>query len=141
MMDAAREVVLVVDDEGDVRRMVVASLNRHLPAVGVLGAGSASEALEMMEVAPASLVLTDFRMVERDGVALLAEVRERWPWVARMLLTGFPDDPRVVGSAEAGVVERVLAKPLPPAHIAREVRSVLEERRRERGRVAASSAR
>lgn len=124
-MPEGSPVVLVVDDEPDVRQFVAAALQRLLPGVRVVTASSAREALALLEAGGATLVLSDYRMGDVDGVELLTEVRKRWPWIGRALLTGFPEEARVVAAAELGTVSRVLGKPLPPAELARAVAALL----------------
>lgn len=124
-MPEGTPVVLVVDDEPDVRQFVAAALQRLLPGVRVVTASSAREALALLEAGGATLVLSDYRMGDVDGVELLTEVHKRWPWIGRALLTGFPEEARVVAAAEMGTVSRVLGKPLPPAELARAVAALL----------------
>jgi len=67
--------VLVVDDLADNRRF----LSDLLCSVGieVREAGNGREALAVVDVWPPSLVLTDLRMREMDGWALIAALRQR----------------------------------------------------------------
>jgi DNA-binding NtrC family response regulator len=79
--------VLVVDDE--VR-------NAELTALELRDAGHDAEfvnggeaALRRMEASPFDAVVTDLRMPPPDGLALLEEVRRRWPRTAVVLMTAY----------------------------------------------------
>ena len=65
--------VLVVDDDGDSRSMVQASLESH-DAV-VLTAGSTPEALDLLTRERVDVVLTDIAMPGEDGYALICKIR------------------------------------------------------------------
>jgi DNA-binding NtrC family response regulator len=79
--------VLVVDDE--IR-------NAELTSLALRDAGHASEfvnggaaAIRSLEAAPFDAVVTDLRMAPPDGLALLEEVRRRWPETAVVLMTAY----------------------------------------------------
>ena len=79
--------VLVVDDE--VR-------NAELTALALKDAGHETEfvngsraALKRMEAAPFDAMVTDLRMAPPDGLALLQEVRRRWPGTTVVLMTAY----------------------------------------------------
>jgi len=79
--------VLVVDDE---------IKNAELTALALRDAGhqtafvnGASAALLQLEAAPFDAVITDLLMPPPDGLALLAEVRKRWPATAVVLMTAY----------------------------------------------------
>jgi DNA-binding NtrC family response regulator len=79
--------VLVVDDE--VR-------NAELTALELRDAGHEAEfvhggaaALRRLEAGGLDAVVTDLRMAPPDGLALLAEARERWPHVVVVLMTAY----------------------------------------------------
>ena len=54
-------------------------------------AASGSEALEIMEREPFDMIVTDVRMPGMDGTELLSRVRELYPGVARIVLSGQSD--------------------------------------------------
>jgi DNA-binding NtrC family response regulator len=79
--------VLVVDDE---------IKNAELTALALRDAGhdaafvnGSQPALKQMEAAPFEAVITDLRMPPPDGLALLAEVRRRWPATRVVLMTAY----------------------------------------------------
>ena len=82
--------ILVVDDEPDLLEMIVRNLQVH--KFHVLHAGSAAEALENIRGNRVDFVISDIRMPEKDGVALLEEIRRTNPALpVVILMTGFSD--------------------------------------------------
>jgi len=84
--------VLLVDDEA----YVTESLARTIPwpelgVSGVVCAQSAAEALRVLEERDIDIVVTDIRMPEMDGLALIAEISRKRPHVRTILLTGYSD--------------------------------------------------
>ncbi|MBI4576253.1 MAG: sigma-54-dependent Fis family transcriptional regulator [Planctomycetes bacterium] len=78
--------VLVVDDERAMAELVRRHLEREGYACTV--AGSAEEALQVFEVEPVPLVITDLRMGGMNGVDLLRRLRERSPLTEVILMSG-----------------------------------------------------
>ena len=110
--------VLFVDDEPN----VLDSIRRQLrKSVDIHTAASGDEALRLLqELGPVALVVSDMRMPMMDGAALLAEVRERYPATARIILSGHAEREAVVRSLP--VAHQFLSKPCN----AEQLRSVIE---------------
>jgi response regulator RpfG family c-di-GMP phosphodiesterase len=102
-------VVLFVDDEVS----ILSALRRLFRPQGyrVLLAESAKAGLAMLETEPVDLVVSDMRMPEMDGAALLEQVHQRWPTVGRILLTGYADIGSTVAAINRGQIHRYIAKP------------------------------
>ena len=77
--------VLIVDDEPDIRHFV----KEALAPISVLEAANGKEALLLMQQERPSLVITDIRMPEMDGLALLARLRKEYPNVPVFGISGF----------------------------------------------------
>ena len=123
-------VVLFVDDEPS----ILSSLRRLFRPQGyrVLLADSGKAALAMLETEPIDLVVSDMRMPEMDGAALLEQVRERWPAVGRILLTGYADIGSTVAAINRGQIHRYIAKPWDDRELLMCVHDGLERRRLEK---------
>ena len=82
-------VVLVVDDEAHVRRL----LEWIIKSEGheVIHAESSESALKVMETRPADVVFTDIQMPGYDGRWLTIELRKRYPLSAIVLATSVKD--------------------------------------------------
>ena len=78
--------VLVVDDEDDIRLM----LRKVLEAEGhtVAEAPDAERAIEQLERAPRDVVLLDIRLPGMSGLDALAQIRDRTPEPAVIMITG-----------------------------------------------------
>jgi two-component system NtrC family sensor kinase len=75
--DASRRVVLIVDDEAEIRDALAQILtgDQHR----VVTACSGREALERMAAERYDVILTDIRMPDLDGRMLYREIEQRWP--------------------------------------------------------------
>ena len=79
---------LVVDDTAIYRRI----LSESLEATGEVGylatAPLGSLALERIERNPVDLVLLDLEMPEMDGIEVLVQIRQRWPDISVVMVSG-----------------------------------------------------
>jgi two-component system response regulator HupR/HoxA len=103
--------VLVVDDE----QRSLESLERILEDnFDVKTALSAEEAEAILESEWVQVILCDQRMPHVSGVEFLKTVRERWPDVVRMIISGYTDSEDIIRSInEAGIYQYVM-KPWQP---------------------------
>jgi DNA-binding NarL/FixJ family response regulator len=94
-------VVLCIDDDAEVlaalRRML-----RHEP-YEVITAPSAAEGFASLRSRAVEVVISDERMPETSGCDFLAVVRERWPWIRRVILTAHPGHSVMIRGFEAGI--------------------------------------
>lgn len=102
-------VVLFVDDEPS----ILSALRRLFRPLGykVLLAEGGEAGLALLASEPVDLVISDMRMPQMDGVQFLEQVRERWPQIGRMLLTGYADISSTIGAINRGEIHRYIAKP------------------------------
>jgi two-component system response regulator PhcR len=126
--------ILMVDDEPQACKWFARLYGDEFV---VLTAGGVDEALALLaqrghEVA---VLLTDYAMPSRDGVALLSEARQSFPHVARLLVSAFADKDVAMSAVNQGHVEKILEKPLDEALTRQALREALaasRERARER---------
>ncbi|MFQ5514261.1 MAG: HD domain-containing phosphohydrolase [Myxococcota bacterium] len=104
-----RPAVLFLDDEANILK-ALARLFRSEP-VSVHTAGSAEEALELLDREPIQVVLTDQNMPGVRGVEFLEQVRKRWPDVIRMMLTGYTEMNVAVQAINQVEIYRLITKP------------------------------
>src|SRR5437660_8691866 len=81
--------LLVVDDDEHVRRALARVLRRT--RARLLTAASGEEGLAILEKEKADVVVSDFRMPGMNGVQFLRAVKERFPQMQRVMLTGQAD--------------------------------------------------
>ncbi len=94
--------VLVVEDQAIIREGVCTLLQRE-PDIRVVGSvGSGEEAIELLEVTKADVVLMDVGLPGISGVEATHKLREDNPGVNVLAFTLFADDQYVLGMLDAG---------------------------------------
>ena len=101
--------VLIVDDDASMRAALDANFRRGGWQVST--AGGVAEALAKFRSAPCSLVVTDMRMGDGDGLAVMQGVRQLAPETAVILLTAYGSVPEAVQIMREGAVD-YLMKPV-----------------------------
>ena len=123
---------MIVDDEAVIRESLAEALADDVADVQT--AADAKQALELLARAVPDVVLTDVRMPELDGLALLREIRRRTPQVDVVLMTAFDDMPIVASAMREGAAD-FLVKPL-DLHVLRGVLARVFEDRQTRSEAA-----
>jgi two-component system chemotaxis response regulator CheY len=101
--------VLVVDDSGTMRKIIIRALN----AVGltdVVEAGDGNEGLAAFGQASFDLVMTDWNMPNKSGVELARDIRAAGSKVPIFMVTTEGEKTRVLEAIQAGVTD-YLVKP------------------------------
>ncbi|RLF56849.1 MAG: diguanylate cyclase response regulator, partial [Thermoplasmata archaeon] len=95
----------MVDDEESVREPVV----RMLQTLGfrARGAGSAEEALELLKNDKYTFLLTDINMPKMDGLELIARVKNEYPELCSIAMTGYTKKYRYIDVINAGATDFV----------------------------------
>lgn len=122
------EVVLVVEDEESVRRLLTQVL--RLRGYRVLEASNGEEAIELMEQRgkDVQLVLTDVIMPHVGGGELARHVTMMRPDLPLIFMSGYPDD-QISSFASLPTGRRFLRKPITPDALSRAVREALDSRK------------
>jgi response regulator RpfG family c-di-GMP phosphodiesterase len=118
--------VLVIDDEQVVRNLMVEVLARA--GYQPIGAGSAREALHLLETPELSLVVSDIVMPGLSGFELLDEVRARRPSLPVLLVTGSGTEDNLQEALARGAAG-LLVKPFSQAELRARVADVLDRAR------------
>jgi DNA-binding NtrC family response regulator len=115
--------ILCVDDEPMVLKSLVAAMRKHFE---VIPGNSGAEALEILARDPSlRVVVSDYRMPGMDGGAFLTLVRERFPGIVRILLSGAGAASRIAENPE--LVFRFLSKPCPRDTLIQAIEDALVE--------------
>ena len=111
----ARPLVLIADDEPDIRRF----LRMQLEDVDVIEASDGAEALELCRLRRPQLALLDHMMPEMDGVEVCRRIRENHVTrgVAVIILTARADEATKLSALQAGAND-FLTKPFSTAELA-----------------------
>ena len=113
--------ILVVDDE----RIVLESCRRVLgERYDVSLAKSADEAMELMSREPLSLILLDIKMPGKDGMRLMRQVKEKWPEIPVIIMSGYVTNETMQEVAKTDAAT-FLAKPFTPDELVQAVQQVI----------------
>jgi response regulator RpfG family c-di-GMP phosphodiesterase len=104
--------VLCVDDEPRVVDGLALHLRRNYQVLTANGAQSALEILK--DKGPPAVIVSDMRMPGIDGATLLKRVKDLYPEMTRILLTGEPGRDAAIAAVNEGQIFRFLTKPCPP---------------------------
>ena len=98
--------ILVVDDELELKSVLVESLQRH--GYEVTGCGSGRDALAELRARDFDLLLTDLMMPEMDGIGLLKAALEIDPHLIGIIVTGQGTIQTAVDAMQIGAFDYVL---------------------------------
>ena len=117
---------LVTDDEPRLRQV----LCRLMQGEGFtcFEAANGREALDLLRREPVTLLLSDLRMPEMDGIELLREVRDRWPDIAVVMVSAVADVDMAVHALSLGAMD-YLTKPFHLEEVRARVAQAVERRR------------
>lgn len=116
--------VLIVDDEPSMRSTLAEIFSLH-GASHIRVAGSAEEALNLLEEEPFSLIICDHRLPGMSGLAFLGKIRLQKDQTPMILITGMDHDDSLKTSAnqlKAGFLE----KPFSPDQLIAAAEQVLQ---------------
>ncbi len=115
--------ILFVDDE----QHVINALKRSLRATpyNKFFALSGKEALALLEHTPIDLIVSDMRMPEMDGYEFLSIVREKYPDIPSIILSGYTDKDIVYKSLLKGVAKAYISKPWDNAELIAYIQRIL----------------
>jgi len=104
--------ILFVDDEPRILEGLRRMLRPQRAQWGMEFANSGAEALELLAKSPFDVIVTDMRMPEMDGARLLECVREKYPAIIRIVLSGYSELETALRAVP--VAHQYLAKPCDP---------------------------
>ena len=106
--------ILIVDDEEIVRlshRRILAGDDCNVETVL-----NGSEALRVMEQQAVDVVLLDLRMPGMDGMSILKTIKQRWPEIEVVIITGYPSIETAKEAIQLGAYD-YLTKPVDPDEV------------------------
>jgi diguanylate cyclase (GGDEF)-like protein len=116
--------VLIVDDESAIRDLIIQILE---PDFDCHTAGSAEEALNILENESFDLVMSDINMGGMSGIELIPKVLELWPDTVIMVLSGNSTIDSAIGAIRGGAFDYI-KKPFNIEHVRVAVDRALEHR-------------
>jgi DNA-binding NtrC family response regulator len=118
--------VLLVDDEPAFVDVLTKRLSRRM--LEVSSASSGREALAVLAERPVDVVLLDLKMPEWDGLTVLSRIKQTWPLVEVILLTGHADLTDAIAGLRRGAFDYVL-KPVDTETLTQKVEDAWERKR------------
>jgi len=104
-----RKAVLIVDDEADIRELLVLTLSRM--GVDADSASTIQEAKQALQARAYDLCLTDMRLPDGDGLELLRHIAEHFGNTPVAVITAYGSTENAVAALKAGAFD-YLAKPI-----------------------------
>ncbi|HET9471049.1 MAG TPA: sigma-54 dependent transcriptional regulator [Usitatibacter sp.] len=104
-----RKAVLIVDDEADIRELLVLTLSRM--GVDADTASTVKEAQAALKSRPYDLCLTDMRLPDGDGIEVLRHIAESYGNTPVAVITAFGSTENAVAALKAGAFD-YLTKPI-----------------------------
>jgi two-component system response regulator HydG len=117
------QTILIIDDDRDMCLLLKRFLTRH--GYEVLEAYNGKKALEILETVEPSLVMCDFRLEDMEGNVLLGKIKERYPHLPVIIITGYSDIKIAVEVMKMGAYDYI-TKPLFPDEILVTIKKALE---------------
>ncbi len=104
-----KRTVLFVDDE----EKILKSLKRGLldEPYNTLFATSGKEAIEILKREEVHIIVTDMRMPEMSGLELLRIVKQDYPQIVRMVLSGYTQVTTLLTAINQGEIFKFITKP------------------------------
>lgn len=120
----SNQTILFVDDEVD----ILNALKRELRSEPYQQhfANGAIEALDLLSRTPIHVLVSDMRMPQMDGVALLEKVSQGHPDIVRMVISGWADADTVLDAVNNGHIYRYIVKPWDPRELKVTLRQALK---------------
>ena len=100
---------LVVDDERDIRELLVLTLGRM--GLRISTAANLAEARELLASNPYDLCITDMRLPDGNGIELVSEIAQHYPRTPVAMITAFGSMDLAVEALKAGAFDFV-SKPV-----------------------------
>jgi two-component system, NtrC family, response regulator PilR len=122
-METAKNQVLVIDDEADIRELLQMTLLRM--GVATDCAANTADALSLLSRNEYQLCLTDMRLPDGDGLAILEHVAQHCPSTPVAVITAHGSAENAVAALKAGAFD-YLAKPVSLQQLRTLVRSALK---------------
>lgn len=106
--------VLLIDDEVRSLETLARILDEDFD---IQMASTIEEGRKILEKEWVQVILCDQRMPDMTGVEFLQEVREQWPEVIRMIISGYTDAEDIISSINEAGIYQYITKPWQPENL------------------------
>ncbi len=124
-MKEKKHTVLLVDDEQNILNSLRRLLRKE--PYQLLTSTSAEEAFDLLAKNDVQLIISDNRMPGMDGIEFFARVKEKYPDIIRIILTGYTDVDAITESINKGHIYKFFLKPWNDHNLKLEIRKALEQ--------------
>ena len=118
--------VLIVDDDREMLLALKDGLSKYKETFSVLIAEDGTVAVKILKEKTVSLVVTDLKMPQMDGFALLTHIMENYPDIPVIIITGY-STPDMEKLAHEGGAVGYIAKPFMLEDLARDIMATLRK--------------
>jgi len=119
--------ILIVDDEDIVLESCRAVF--ELEGFEVMLVSSADKAIEAMKNDIFTLLLIDVKMPKHDGMYLMQKVKEQWPNIPIVVMSGYCTTETIKEAFKMGAAS-FIAKPFEPDELVKTVRNTMKKEER-----------
>jgi two-component system cell cycle sensor histidine kinase/response regulator CckA len=130
-IEGGREIILVVEDEAQVRCVLRRTLEQYGYTVLEAPDGRTAMSIAEQHQSPIDLLITDVVMPAMNGRELYDRLRAVREWLPVLFLSGYTDDAVLHHEGFFGPGVAFQSKPFTPETLARRVRHVLDSRPRD----------
>jgi two-component system response regulator HydG len=115
--------ILVIDDDTDICLLLRRFLTKNNYEVAIAHDGNSG--LNLLQEFRPDLVMTDFRLGDMDGGTILSKIKEKFPSIPVLIITGYSDIKIAVNVMKLGAYDYI-TKPLFPDEILLTIKKALE---------------
>jgi len=119
-----KERILIVDDNRNTLEVIQRNLT--ISSYHVFTARSAASAIETLNEQEIDLVITDYKMPKTSGIELIRHVRDNFPDIGIIMITGYASIDRAVAAIKEGAGE-YLPKPFTDSELLETVKKVIKK--------------
>lgn len=124
--------LLVVDDESMVRKSILDKLDWKNYQIEIVGeACDGREAYDLVQSQKPDILLTDIRMPHVDGLELSSKVRDEFPNLKIIIISGYSDFAYAKTALELDITDYIL-KPIKDKDLTQVIRKVISELNKEK---------
>ena len=122
-MNESKHTVLCVDDEKNILHALKRILRKE--EFRLLTASSGEEGLELLKEEEVHVIISDQRMPEMSGTEFLEKVKEKYPDIIRIILTGYTNVDSITDAINQGNIFKFFLKPWNDQNLKLEIKRAL----------------
>ncbi|UCH31369.1 MAG: response regulator [Candidatus Bathyarchaeota archaeon] len=116
--------ILVIDDDEDIRKILVAVLEKEGYKVDT--AKNGKEAIEKSRKNFYNMSLVDVKLPDMEGIRLLTRIKDTTPKMVKIIITGYPSLQNAIGAVNQGA-DSFIVKPFKMESILQTIKKCLKK--------------